>query len=83
MLPDYVNLSYDFIIWTSYIEQMNAIVEKVVYSDGAYWGDPDKLIFRIRMNNIWYNFSGKGIKKQKLNFRVCKCNPMEFINDMP
>ena len=40
MLPDYVNLNYDFIIWTSYIEQMNTLVEKVVYSDGAYWGDP-------------------------------------------
>ena len=34
-----------------------------VYSDY----NSDKLIFRIRMNNIWYNFSGKGIKKQKLN----------------
>ena len=52
MLPDYVNLSYDFIIWTSYIEQMNAIVEKVVYSDGAYWGDPDKLRFRSRIESF-------------------------------
>jgi hypothetical protein len=52
MLPDYVNLSYDFIIWTSYIEQMNAIVEKVVYSDGAYWGDPEKLRFRSRIESF-------------------------------
>ena len=52
MLPDYVNLNYDFIIWTSYIEQMNAIVEKVVYSDGAYWGDPDKLRFRSRIESF-------------------------------
>jgi len=28
--PDYVTLSYDFIIWTTYIEQMNKIVERVV-----------------------------------------------------
>ena len=46
MLPDYVTLTYDFIIWTSYIEQMNKIVERVVYSDGSYWGDPEKLRFR-------------------------------------
>ena len=46
MMPDYVTLSYDFIIWTSYIQQMNKIVERVVYSDGAYWGDPNKLRFR-------------------------------------
>ena len=26
-MPDYVTLTYEFTIWTSYIEQMNAIVE--------------------------------------------------------
>ena len=52
MLPDYVTLSYDFIIWTSYMEQMNSIVEKVVYSDGAYWGDPEKLRFRSRVESF-------------------------------
>ena len=50
--PDYVTLSYDFIIWTSYIEQMNKIVERVVYSDGAYWGDPDKLRFRTSIDTF-------------------------------
>ncbi len=46
MMPDYVTITYDFIVWTSYIDQMNEIVEKIVYSDGAYWGDPDKMRFR-------------------------------------
>ena len=50
--PDYVTLSYDFIIWTSYIEQMNKIVERVVYSDGAYWGDPDKMRFRTSVDTF-------------------------------
>jgi ethanolamine utilization microcompartment shell protein EutS len=50
--PDYVTLTYDFIIWTSYIEQMNKIVEKVVYSDGAYWGDPNKLRFRSHIDSF-------------------------------
>ncbi len=50
--PDYVTLSYDFIIWTTYIEQMNKIVERVVYSDGAYWGDPDKLRFRTSIDSF-------------------------------
>ena len=31
---------------------MNKIVEKVVYSDGAYWGDPDKLRFRSRVDSF-------------------------------
>ena len=50
--PDYVTLSYDFIVWTTYIEQMNKIVERIVYSDGAYWGDPDKLRFRTRIDSF-------------------------------
>ena len=52
MLPDYVTLQYDFIIWTSYIEQMNKIVERVVYSDGAYWGHPDKMRFRTSIDTF-------------------------------
>ena len=51
-MPDYVTLSYDFIVWTSYIEQMNKIVERVVYSDGAYWGDPDKMRFRTHIDSF-------------------------------
>jgi len=50
--PDYVTLSYDFIIWTSYIEQMNKIVERVVYSDGAYWGHPDRMRFRTSIDTF-------------------------------
>jgi len=52
MFPDYVNLTYEFIVWTTYMEHMNNIVEKVVYSDGAYWGDPDKLRFRSRVESF-------------------------------
>jgi len=52
MLPDYVTLTYDFIIWTTYIEKMNKIVERIVYSDGAYWGDPNKLRFRTSIDSF-------------------------------
>ena len=51
-MPDYVTITYDFIVWTTYIEQMNKIVERVVYSDGAYWGDPDKMKFRTSIDSF-------------------------------
>ena len=51
-MPDYVQLSYEFTIWTSYIEQMNKIVEKINYSDGAYWGEPGKMRFRTRIESF-------------------------------
>ena len=31
---------------------MNKIVERIVYSDGAYWGDPDKMRFRTSVDSI-------------------------------
>ena len=51
-MPDYVTLTYEFIVWTSYIDQMNRIVEKINYSDGAYWGAPGKMRFRTRIESF-------------------------------
>ena len=34
------------------MEHMNNIVEKVIYSDGAYWGNPEKLRFRSRVESF-------------------------------
>ena len=51
-MPDYVTLTYEFTIWTSYIEQMNSIVEKINYSDGAYWGEAGKMRFRTRIESF-------------------------------
>lgn len=51
-MPDYVTLTYEFTIWTSYIDQMNKIIEKVNYSDGAYWGEPGKMRFRTRIESF-------------------------------
>ena len=51
-MPDYMTLTYEFTIWTSYIEQMNQIVEKINYSDGAYWGEPGKMRFRTQIESF-------------------------------
>jgi hypothetical protein len=51
-MPDYMNLTYEFTVWTSYIEQMNRIVEKINYSDGAYWGQPGKMRFRTQIESF-------------------------------
>ena len=51
-MPDYMNLTYEFTIWTSYIEQMNKIVEKINYSAGAYWGEPGKMKFKSSIESF-------------------------------
>tara|TARA_Y100000593_G_scaffold27282_1_gene54475 strand:+ start:3601 stop:4449 length:849 start_codon:yes stop_codon:yes gene_type:complete len=38
-VPQFVNVSYDFIGWTQYIEQMNKIIENFSDQHNRYWGD--------------------------------------------
>tara|TARA_R110000803_G_scaffold49756_1_gene103508 strand:- start:2192 stop:3139 length:948 start_codon:yes stop_codon:yes gene_type:complete len=51
VVPDYVNLTYDFIISTYYVEQMNKIVEAMNYASDSYWGNPERFKFRARIDS--------------------------------
>tara|TARA_R110002051_G_scaffold42361_3_gene87074 strand:+ start:251 stop:1963 length:1713 start_codon:yes stop_codon:yes gene_type:complete len=50
-VPDFMVLNYDFIVWASYIEQMNKLVERINWSEGAYWGEPGKMKFRTSIDS--------------------------------
>ena len=52
VVPDYVTINYDCIIWTSYITQMNKIIEQIYYSEGQYWGDEKKYKFSTRIDSF-------------------------------
>jgi len=52
VVPDYVILNYEFVIWTTYIEQMNKIVERINYTDNSYWGEPGKMRFRSTIESF-------------------------------
>jgi len=54
VVPDYVDVSYEVVVWTDYIEQMNSIVESLIYTEGAYWGDMESFKFRTKIDN-WTN----------------------------
>jgi hypothetical protein len=45
VIPDYVKLSYDCIIFTEYLEQLNKVVEDINYAGGQYWGQHDSFKF--------------------------------------
>ena len=50
-VPDYVNLEYEFVVWTSYTEQMNRIIEKIIWSEGSYWGEDGRFKFRTNIDS--------------------------------
>lgn len=51
VIPDYVNITYSCIIFTSYVEQMNKLVESINYASDSYWGDPSKFNFRAMIDS--------------------------------
>jgi len=52
VIPDYVDITYEFIIWTDFMDQMNNIVEAINYSEGTYWGMPEKFKFRTKIDDF-------------------------------
>lgn len=84
-VPDYVSLTYDFVIWTSYTEQMNKIIEKIIWSEGAYWGEDGKFKFRTSIDSYTdaSEFTVNSERIIKTNFSVTLKGyliPEEFNN---
>jgi hypothetical protein len=50
-MPEYVELNYDCMVWTSYTEHLNSVIEQLQYT-GTYWGDKDKFKFRTSLGDF-------------------------------
>ena len=50
-MPEYVELNYDCMVWTSYTEHLNSVMEQLQYT-GQYWGDKDKFKFRTTVGDF-------------------------------
>jgi len=74
VVPDYVNLTYDFIISTYYVEQMNKIVEAMNYASDSYWGNPERFKFRARIDSyatsVEIENAGNRIVKTKFSLKL-------------
>jgi len=52
VIPDYVTLTYNCIIFTDYIEQINPIIEAINFASDSYWGDFSRFKFRAKIDNF-------------------------------
>ena len=52
VVPDYVTVKYECIIWTEFVAQMNKIVEAINYAEGSYWGEPNKFNFKSKIDSF-------------------------------
>jgi hypothetical protein len=51
-MPDYVDISYEVMIWTNFTEHMNTIVESFKWAADEYWGDKDKFKFKVEIDSF-------------------------------
>jgi hypothetical protein len=50
-LPVHVNITYECIIWTDYVDQNNKLLEQINYAAKDYWGDAERFKFRARIDS--------------------------------
>ena len=51
IIPDYVKLTYEIIVWTEYVAHQNKIIEDINYNANSYWGDTNSFKF-LTENNL-------------------------------
>jgi hypothetical protein len=51
-VPAYVTVTYEVLIWTSFTEHMNKIVEAYQHATDRYWGSEDGYRFRVRLDSF-------------------------------
>jgi len=50
-LPDHIKITYDIMVWTDLVEQLNGIIEKINFATEDYWGDKKRYQFRVYAND--------------------------------
>ena len=51
-MPNFSDVTYEFILWTSYIEQMNSLIELFVSHSNKYWGDGNDYKFLSTIDSV-------------------------------
>jgi hypothetical protein len=72
VVPDYITVSYDCVLFTNYTEQNNKLIEAIEYASDSYWGDYSRWNFRVKIDS----FDSTTIMQQgedmsaKTNFKI-------------
>jgi hypothetical protein len=51
-VPDYINITYNCVVFTNYIHENNKIVEAIEFASDSYWGDKNRFYFRTYITNF-------------------------------
>ena len=51
-VPNFTDITYEFVLWTNFIEQMNPLVETFIEQSNRYWGESEKYKFLCSLDSI-------------------------------
>ena len=75
VVPDYVTVTYECILFTNFIEQNNKLIEAIEFASDSYWGDFNRWHFRTKIDT----FAVTNIVEQGTD-RVAKTNFTMTLN---
>jgi len=52
VVPDYLTITYDCVIFTYYNDQLAKLIEMMEYASDAYWGDPERFKFKAVIDSF-------------------------------
>lgn len=86
IMPDFVEITYECMGWTNYVEELNTIVEALTFASEEYWGDKRKWKFNTVVED--YNIinevaeGGQRINRVECNLMVkAYLLPEKFDNE--
>lgn len=50
IIPDYINITYQILIWTDYEIQLNEIIEQINVENDEFWGNRNQYKFRVKID---------------------------------
>jgi len=52
VIPDYVTVTYECILFTNFVEQNNKLIEAIEFASDSYWGDFKRWHFRTKIDTF-------------------------------
>ena len=52
VVPDFLSITYDCVIFTYYNDQLAKLIEMMEYASDSYWGDPERFKFKVNIDSF-------------------------------
>jgi len=52
VVPDFLNITYDCVLFTYYNDQLAKLIEMMEYASDSYWGDPERFKFKVNIDSF-------------------------------